>query len=326
MDSTKPNPLLMEADLRMPLRPIMIAVGGDSGTGKTTLCRGLDLIFGSERIETLCLDDYHALDRAQRKAVNLTALDPRANNFAAMEEDLWALREGRAIDKPIYDHSDGTFKGPEHVEPKEIVVVQGLFPLYTRALRSLFDVTVWLDPQTELKARWKIQRDTLQRGYRETEVLAEMKRRKPDIEKYIAPQGKHADLTVTFYRPHGRENERDPSKLSARIRKGGRFRSLDYSEFESASTSIKQMQQTGEGGYPETVIELDGHIEAEVAQRVEDKIWSHMDSHAHLRPERLGEFRDAEGTTQTSNSLALAQLLIARRVVLIENELLEMVS
>ncbi len=309
----------------MSLRPIMIAVGGDSGTGKTTLCRGLDLIFGSDRIETICLDDYHSLDRAQRNAVGFTALDPRANNFAAMEEDMWALREGRAIDKPIYDHSDGTFKGPEHVEPKEIVVVQGLFPLYTRALRSLFDVTVWLDPETELKAAWKMQRDTLQRGYSEAEVLAEMQRRKPDIEKHIQPQSKSADLTVTFYRTADHEEHRDPSKLSARIRKGGRFRALDYSEFESSSTSIRQATQTAEGGFPETIIELDGHIERPDAEAVEDRIWSHMESHKHLRPEKLGEFKDASGTPKTSYSLALAQLLIARRVVLIENELLEMV-
>jgi phosphoribulokinase len=303
----------------------MIAVGGDSGTGKTTLCRGLDQIFGSERIETICLDDYHSLDRAQRKAVDLTALDPRANNFAAMEEDMWALREGRAIDKPVYDHSDGTFTGPEHIEPKEIVVVQGLFPLYTRALRSLFDVTVWLDPELEIKAGWKIQRDTQQRGYSEAEVLEEMQKRKPDVEKHIQPQAKYADLTVTFHRPKDWEEHKDPSKLSARIRKGGRFRALDYSEFESASTSIRQLQQTSEGGFPETVIELEGSIEPAVAEAVEDKIWSHMDSHAHLRPARLGQFKDAHGNTKIGYSLALAQLLIARRVVLIENELLEMV-
>ena len=309
----------------MSMRPIMIAVGGDSGTGKTTLCRGLDAIFGSERIETLCLDDYHSLDRAQRKAVDLTALDPRANNFAAMEEDLWALREGRAIDKPIYDHADGTFKGPEHVEAKEIVVVQGLFPLYTRALRSLFDVTVWLDPETEIKAAWKIQRDTLQRGYSEAEVLAEMEKRKPDIAKHIQPQAKSADLTVTFYRPNDYADHRDPAKLSALIRKGGRFRALDYSEFESSSTSIRQTEETSDKGFPETVIELDGHIDRATALAVEDKIWSHMDSHAHLRPDNLGEFKDADGNRKTSYSLALAQLLIARRVVLIENELLEMV-
>jgi phosphoribulokinase len=303
----------------------MLAVGGDSGTGKTTLCWGLDLIFG-ERIETICLDDYHSLDRAQRKAVDLTALNPRANNFAAMEEDLWALREGRAIDKPIYDHSDGTFKGPEHIEPKDIVVVQGLFPLYTRALRSLFDVTVWLDPEPEIKAAWKIQRDTLQRAYSEAEVIAELEKRKPDFEKFVNPQAKSADLTVTFYRTDDFAEHRDPAKLSARIRKGGRFRALDYSEFESASTSIRQLSGTSESGFPETVIELDGHIDRATAESVEDKIWSHMPSHELLRPEKLGEFKDASGNAKTSYSLALAQLLIARRVVLIENELLETVT
>jgi phosphoribulokinase len=254
----------------------------------------------------------------------ITALDPRANNFAAMEEDMWALREGRSIEKPIYDHSDGTFKGPEHVEPKEIVVVQGLFPLYTRALRSLFDVTVWLDPETEIKAAWKIQRDTQQRGYAEAEVLAEMEKRKPDIEKHIQPQGRHADLTVTFYRPEDWESHKDPSRLSARIRKGGRFRSLDYSEFESASTSIRATQEDS-GGYPETIIELDGHIEPSDAEAVEHKIWSHMEMNGRAIP-RLGEFKDGTGASKIGYALALAQLLISRRVVLVENELMERVS
>ncbi len=300
----------------------MIAVGGDSGTGKTTLCRGLDQIFGPERIETICLDDYHSLDRAQRKAVNFTALDPRANNFAAMEEDLWALREGRSIEKPVYDHSDGTIKGPQHVEPKEIVVVQGLFPLYTRALRSLFDVSVWLDPEIEIKTAWKIQRDTQQRGYKEAEVLAEMRKRKPDIDRYIQPQGRHADLTVTFYRPANWDN--DPSQLSARIRKGGRFRSLDYSEFESGGTSIRASKESSDG-YPETIIELDGHIVPSEAEAVEHKLWSAMGMKARDLP-RLGEFRDESATKKVGYALALAQLLISRRVVLVENELMDRVS
>lgn len=305
----------------MTLRPIMIAVGGDSGTGKTTLCRGIDRIFGSDRIETICLDDYHSLDRAQRKAVGFTALDPRANNFAAMEEDMWALREGRAIDKPVYDHSDGTFRAPERIEPREIIVVQGLFPLYTRSLRALFDITVWLDPEPALRLAWKIQRDTMQRGYTEAEVLGELEKRRPDIDAHIQPQGKYADLTVEFHRPAEPADD-DPTKLSARIRKGGRFPALDYSEFASRSTSIRQLAAEA-SGFPQTLIELDGHIDAKTAEAVEDKIWSHMSTHAHLRPERLGEFVDAAGNKRIGYTLALAQLLIARRVVLVENELLE---
>jgi phosphoribulokinase len=300
----------------------MIAVGGDSGTGKTTLCRGLDKIFGAERIETICLDDYHGLDREQRKAVGLTALDPRANNFAAMEEDLWALRDGKTISKPIYDHQDGTIKGPQTVIPKEIVVAQGLFPLYTRALRGLFDVTVWLDPETELKVAWKIQRDMTQRGYSEEQVRAEIEKRQPDIRAHIAPQAGYADLTVRFSRPATWSTNPDDAHLTAQIRKSGRFRKLDYGEFASTSTHLRQLETTTENGHPETIIEIDGQIADGVAEAVQDKIWAHMDSHAHLRPERLGEFNGPNGSG-VSHSLALAQLLIARRVVLIENALLE---
>ncbi len=306
----------------MSRRPIMIAVGGDSGTGKTTLCRGLDKIFGAERIETICLDDYHSLDRVQRNAVGFTALDPRANNFAAMEEDLWTLREGGTIAKPVYDHADGKIKGPESIAPKEIIVVQGLFPLYTRALRNLFDVTVWLDPETELKVAWKVQRDMTQRGYTEDQVRAEIEKRQPDIRAHIAPQAKHADLTVRFSRPATWSTNPDDAHLTANIRKSGRFRPLDYGEFASTSTHLRQLTTTSPHGHPETIIELDGQIADDVAQAVQDKIWAHMDSHAHLRPPRLGEFNSGKGV-QVSHSLALAQLLIARRVVLIENGLLE---
>lgn len=305
----------------MSRRPIMIAVGGDSGTGKTTLCRGLDRIFGADRIETICLDDYHSLDRVQRKAVGFTALDPRANNFAAMEEDMWMLREGRAIRKPIYDHSDGMIKGPETIEPKEMIVVQGLFPLYTRALRSLFDVTVWLDPETELKVAWKVQRDMTQRGYTEEQVRAEIDKRQPDIRAHIAPQSKYADLTVRFSRPATWSTNPDDAHLTAQIRKGGRFQPLDYSEFASTSTHLRQLELTNEHGFPETLIEIEGQIADDVAVAVQNKIWAHMHSHAHLRPDRLGEF-NGPGGVHVSHSLALAQLLIARRVVLIENGML----
>ena len=300
-------------------RPIMIAVGGDSGSGKTTLCRGIFNIFGGARIETICLDDYHSLDRAQRKLLGFTALDPRANNFALMEEQLWMLREGRAIEKPVYDHSDGTITGPERVEPREIIVVQGLFPLYTRALRGLFDVTVWLNPEDELKIAWKIQRDVAQRGYTEEQVRAEIAARQSDINAHIVPQAEHADLVVRFERP--KAGAFDNATLSAKIRKSGRFKPLDLKDFESKSTHFRMLEEKPRlGPHPETVIELDGHVDERVSLDLQDKIWSNMESHAHLRPENLGTFSDPRGV-HTSHALALAQLLIAYRIALVENEI-----
>jgi phosphoribulokinase len=295
----------------------MVAVGGDSGTGKSTLSAGLHAIFGPDRIVEICLDDYHGLDRAQRKAVGLTALNPRANDFAAMEEDLWQLAHGSAIEKPVYDHTDGTFGPREVLEPKPIVIVHGLFPLFTRALRALFDVSVWLDPQLELKVAWKIQRDLAQRGYAEREVREEIARRQPDIDAFISPQQAQADLCVRFSRPHP---DTDNAKLNTQIVKGGRFRPLDYAQFASRSTHLRQITG-GEGPYPRTVIELDGDIDEETARAVRDEILRHMGPrHAGLNSEHVGIFRDARGE-RVSQTLALAQLLIARRICLVLDEL-----
>jgi phosphoribulokinase len=292
----------------------MIAVGGDSGSGKTTLCRGLEKIFGEDRILTICLDDYHSLDRAGRKAAGVTALNPRANNFSKMAFDLWELREGRAVEKPVYDHHDGTLKGPEHIEPHEFIVVQGLFPLYNFALRALFDVAVWLDPELELKVAWKIQRDTAQRGYTEGEVREEIEKRQPDIKAYIDPQAVYADVSVHFHRTPEWEERRDNARLSARIVKRGRFQPLDYREFENGV--FRQTKPENEKAH--SILELDGRCDDTTARALQDKIWSHMETHAHLRPETLGEFNDASGA-RISHTLALAQLVIARRVAMVEN-------
>lgn len=295
----------------------MVAIGGDSGTGKSTLGKGIHAIFGRDRIVEICLDDYHALDRAQRKAVGLTALNPRANNFAAMEEDLWQLAQGHPITKPVYDHTDGTFAPAETIAPAEIVIVEGLFPLYTRALRSMFDVSVWLDPQNALKVAWKVQRDIALRGYSADDVRAEIAQRQPDIDAYITPQGRYADVVVEFSQAPGRS---DNAKLDTRLTKGGRFAPLDYRQFASRSTHLRQLDG-GEGPYPRTIIELDGDIDHVTAGDVQSEIWTHMGAQHHgLRPDRLGVFDDGGGS-HVSQTLALSQLLIARRICLVLDQL-----
>src|ERR1700694_4643952 len=99
--------------------PIFVGIGGDSGSGESTLSNAFYELFGCERITTVCVDDYHSLDRRERALVGLTPLNPRANNFALMEEQLWALKRGESISKPVYDHADGTFKPAERVDPNK---------------------------------------------------------------------------------------------------------------------------------------------------------------------------------------------------------------
>ncbi|MFM8007046.1 MAG: phosphoribulokinase, partial [Dolichospermum sp.] len=90
-----------------PERVVLIGVAGDSGCGKSTFLRRLIDLFGEEFMTVICLDDYHCLDRKQRKETGITALDPRANNFDLMYEQIKALKEGQTINKPIYNHETG---------------------------------------------------------------------------------------------------------------------------------------------------------------------------------------------------------------------------
>src|SRR5580692_11758351 len=189
------------SDTRTDVAPIFVGIGGDSGSGKSTLTAAFYELLGADRITTVCLDDYHSLDRRERALIGVTPLNPRANNFALMEEQLWTLKRGEVIAKPVYDHADGTFKAPVRVEPNEVVIVQGLHPFLLPGIREAFDLKVWLDPEPELRIRWKQQRDVAKRGYDEAQVLGEIEARRPDTSAYIEPQRAQADLVVRFSSP-----------------------------------------------------------------------------------------------------------------------------
>jgi phosphoribulokinase len=179
-----------------PDRVVLIGVAGDSGCGKSTFLRRLEDLFGSELMTVICLDDYHSLDRKQRKETGITALDPRANNFDLMYEQAKALKSGQSIMKPIYNHETGLLDPPENVDPNRIVVLEGLHPLFDERVRGLLDFSVYLDISDEVKIAWKIQRDMAERGHTYEDVLASINSRKPDFEAFIDPQKQYADVVL----------------------------------------------------------------------------------------------------------------------------------
>jgi phosphoribulokinase len=179
-----------------PDRVVLIGVAGDSGCGKSTFLRRITDLFGEDFVTVICLDDYHSLDRKQRKETGITALDPRANNFDLMYEQIKALKEGETINKPIYNHETGLIDPPEKVEPNHIIVIEGLHPLYDERVRGLIDFSVYLDISDDVKIAWKIQRDMAERGHSYEDVLAQINSRKPDFDAYINPQKQYADVVI----------------------------------------------------------------------------------------------------------------------------------
>lgn len=180
--------------------PLLIGIVGDSGSGKTTLSMGIASALGSGRTTLICLDDYHRYDRAERMRRSVTALSPEGNRLDLMAGHLSALRRGESITKPVYDHHDGTFAPDEIVRPLDVVIARGLLGLHTDALARCFDLSVFLDPEPALRVQWKIARDCAKRGYTPAQVLEHIDRRRPDAERYIAPQRQRADLVIRFAR------------------------------------------------------------------------------------------------------------------------------
>jgi phosphoribulokinase len=198
-------------------RVVLIGVAGDSGCGKSTFLRRLSDLFGKDMMTVICLDDYHCLDRKQRKEQGVTALDPRANNFDLMYEQIKALKNGQAIDKPIYNHETGELDPPERIEPNHIVVVEGLHPLYDERVRELMDFSVYLDISDEVKIAWKIQRDMAERGHTYEDVLASINARRPDFDAYIDPQKQHADVVVQILPTNLIKDDKERKVLRVRM-------------------------------------------------------------------------------------------------------------
>ncbi len=294
----------------------LVAVCGDSGTGKSTLSNGIVRLLREERVTDVCTDDYHCLDRKQRKALGVTALHPKANNLELMAEQTARLRRGETILKPIYDHKDGTIKGPESLTPSEVVFIQGLHPLFTPALCALYDLKIYLDPHPTLKRAWKIKRDVAKRGYTPEQVVEEIKARQPDAEAFIFPQKRHADVIVRFYPPDDYD-EQDNSHLNVQVITRRHLPPLDLSTVTTNGGPRRDFWQHDdllEDGTPVSVLEITGNVAPERALTLEERIWHHIGPDWQLAADTLGTFLDGLAPAH-STSLGLAQLVLLWRII-----------
>jgi phosphoribulokinase len=179
-------------------RPILLAVAGDSGSGKSTYTKGIRRLLGEDMVATVSLDGYHKEDRATRKKSGRSPLDPRANDLKLIKSHLQALRAGAAVEVPVYDHESGCFDLPRLVQPKPVVLIEGLHALYPNFL-PYFDFTLFVDSDREVKWRWKLERDVNIRGYDIDEVKREMQRREVAYKRWIDFQKTHADVIVKVH-------------------------------------------------------------------------------------------------------------------------------
>lgn len=183
-------------------RVYIIGVAGDSGSGKSTFTAAIKNVLGGDLVSTISLDDYHLYGRAERNTLRITPLNPAANDIARLERDVRQLKSGLGIEKMRYNHETGTIGGPYYFPPARVIILEGLHPLITPELRSLVDISFFVDPARDVKREWKLKRDMGSRGYTEKEVRVEMEAREQDYLAYVAPQRAYAHgiIGISFSR------------------------------------------------------------------------------------------------------------------------------
>merc|ERR1712176_1753900 len=131
-----------------------------------------------------------------RKVTKRTALDPEENNFDLMYEQVKALKNGETVEKPIYNHVNGTLDTPEKITPTPIIIFEGLHPMHDKRVLDLLDFSLYLDISPDVKLNWKIQRDMEERGHSLESIMASIEARKPDFDAFIDPQKKLSDMII----------------------------------------------------------------------------------------------------------------------------------
>ena len=193
----------MSADTRTPHhRPFTIAIAGGSGSGKTSLTRALADVVGSERCAVLDHDSYYRdlghQPMAVREAANFDHPDSLENDLLARH--LAELQAGRAIDRPRYDFSRHVrLPSVERVEPRGVVLCEGILLLAIPELRAAFDLRVYVDAPADVRALRRVRRDVAERGRTMESVIKQyLDSVRPMHERYVEPARRTADVVLDW--------------------------------------------------------------------------------------------------------------------------------
>ncbi len=285
----------------VPPGAFVLAVAGDSGSGKDTLADAISALLGASRVTDVRLDDYRRYTREERIERKLTALSPELHDLGAMEEDLRLLRSGRSIQTRSYHHRDGTFGPARTIEPGELVMVRGPLVLGNETLASLYELSIFLQPEPDLLFRWKLRRDVLFRGYSQADVLKHIASHVLDAKEYVLPQADRADVVVEYRLPDW-EAPDDALVTQIRLRRQAAAAANSTPLFGALS-----VEQTVEGS------DILLTIPASIHQEEIDALGRQMFS-SNFTLDRVGSYWGEDGEPRRRPSLALLEIMLARLV------------
>lgn len=197
--------------------PLVIGIAGGSGSGKTTVAQEILQRVGPDRIAFLQHDSYYkdlsGLPPTQRAEVNFD--HPNSLETDLLIEHIAALRDGKAVEVPIYDFSTHsrtvrTFT----VQPRRVILVEGILIFTEAALRNMFDVKIFVDTDSDIRFIRRLERDIAERGRTTSSVIHQYQATvRPMHLEFVEPSKRYADIII----PEGGFNTAALDMVVARV-------------------------------------------------------------------------------------------------------------
>lgn len=197
--------------------PLVIGVAGGSGSGKTTVAEMVLRRVGRQRIAYLPHDAYYReltnLPPNQRAEVNFDHPDSLESEL--MRQQILSLKEWKAIELPVYDFTTHSRTAQTiHVEPRRVILVEGILIYADEHLRPLFDVKIFVDTDSDIRFIRRLQRDISERGRTTDTVINQyLKTVRPMHMDFVEPSKRYADVII----PEGGLNKVAMDMVIARI-------------------------------------------------------------------------------------------------------------
>ena len=197
--------------------PLVIGIAGGSGSGKTTVAQEILQRVGPDQIAFLQHDSYYkdlsGLPPTQRAEVNFD--HPHSLETGLLIEHIADLRDGKAVEVPIYDFSTHsrttrTFT----VQPRRVILVEGILIFTEAALRDMFDVKIFVDTDSDLRLIRRLERDIAERGRTAQSVIKQYQTTvRPMHLEFVEPSKRYADVII----PEGGFNTAALDMVVARV-------------------------------------------------------------------------------------------------------------
>jgi uridine kinase len=185
---------------------LIIGIAGGTGSGKTTVAQKITRKLSKDKVILLSQDSYYKdssnVPPEERQSINFD--HPDAFDWDLLTAHVRSLMNGQSIEEPVYSFITCT-RQPEtiHVEPCEVLIIEGIMSLWNKKLRELMDIKIFVDADSDERLIRVIQRDTLERGRTAQAVMDRYLRvLKPMHLQFIEPCKRYADLIV----PEGGNN------------------------------------------------------------------------------------------------------------------------